>query len=60
MEHVQALNEIKARLMGRTLTYDEARLLARPHLDAMNAIARRIAAKHGVRPTLVNFSSFMR
>jgi hypothetical protein len=60
MEHKHALDDIKQLLLFGSISYDEAKRRAAPHIAAMNTKAAEIAKRHGVRPRLVNFASFMR
>lgn len=60
LEHKQEMDNIKMWLHTGAISYDRAREMAKPHLDAMNEKAKEIAKRLGVRPRLINFSSFMR
>lgn len=42
------------------ITYGRAKEMAKPHLDAMNEKSKEIAKRLGVKPKLINFTSFMR
>lgn len=60
LEHKQEMDNIKMWLHTGAISYDRAREMAKPHLDAMNEKAKEIAKRLGVKPRLMNFSSFMR
>ena len=60
LEHKQEMDNIKMWLHTGAISYDRAREMAKPHLDAMNEKAKKIAKRLGVKPRLINFSSFMR
>jgi hypothetical protein len=54
------LKEIKLLLKTGQISYDEAKLLAKPHLDVLNTKINVIAKKFGKRPSPVGFTKFMR
>ena len=60
LEHKQEMDNIKMWLHTGAISYDRAREMAKPHLEAMNEKAKEIAKRLGVKPRLINFSSFMR
>ena len=60
LEHKQEMDNIKMWLHTGAISYDRAREMAKPHLDAMNEKSREIAKRLGVKPKLINFTSFMR
>ena len=60
LEHKQEMDNIKMWLHTGAISYERAREMAKPHLDAMNEKAKEIAKRLGVKPRLINFSSFMR
>lgn len=60
LEHKQEMDNIKMWLHTGAISYDRARKMAKPHLDAMNEKAKEIAKRLGAKPRLINFSSFMR
>ncbi|MDR1074023.1 MAG: hypothetical protein LBL45_10180 [Treponema sp.] len=59
-KHTEELRNIQMWMMTGAVTYDRAKELAAPHLDALNARAKEIAKKHGAKPRLITFASFMR
>jgi polyhydroxyalkanoate synthesis regulator phasin len=42
------------------ISFDEAKKMAQPHIDAINEKSKEIARKHGVKPRLVRFHNFIR
>ncbi len=56
----EVLEQIKYHLKIGSITYDEAKERAEPHLDMMNAYMRRRAKDFGVTFKPINFTSFMR
>lgn len=60
LEHKQEMDNIKMWLYSGAITYAQAQKMAKPHLDAMNEKSREIAKRLGVKPKLINFTSFMR
>jgi ribosomal protein S11 len=60
MKHTEEMNNIKMWLMTGAITYDKAKEMAAPHLEAMNKKAQEIAKKYGLKPRLITFSAFMR
>lgn len=60
MKHTEEMMTIRMWLHLGAITYDRAKELAKPHLDAMNARSREIAKKCGARYRPMSFSSFMR
>jgi len=54
------LQNIKAWLCQGAITYDKAKEMAKPHIEALNGKAREIAKRRGVRPRRVTFAAFMR
>jgi ribosomal protein S11 len=60
MKHTEEMNNIKMWLMTGAITYDKAKEMAEPHLEAMNRKAREIAKKYGVKPRCITFAGFMR
>ena len=59
-EHKQEMDNIKMWLHTGAITYDRAKEMAKPHLDAMNEKSKEIAKKYGCKPKLITFASFMR
>ena len=57
---VISLKNIKMWLCQGAITYDQAKEMARPHIEDFNKKASAIAKKHGVKPRQINFASFMR
>lgn len=60
MKHTEEMMTIRMWLHLGAITYERAKELAKPHLDAMNARSREIAKKCGARYRPMSFSSFMR
>jgi ribosomal protein S11 len=60
MRHTEEMRNIKMWLMTGAITYDKAKEMSAPHLEAMNQKAREIAKKHGLKPKLITFAGFMR
>ena len=54
------LQNIKAWLCQGAITYDKAKEMAKPHIEALNERAKEIAVKRGIRPRKVTFAAFMR
>jgi len=52
--------DIKKRLRAGALTVHEARAEALPIVEAVNAKAREVAKRHGVRPRLVGVAGVLR
>ena len=57
---VISLNNIKMWLCQGAITYDDAKRMAEPHIEAFNKRAAEIAKKHGAKPRSISFASFMR
>ena len=60
MEHTRELNNIKMWLGQGAITYERAKVMAEPHIAALNAKAKEIAKKRGVRARKITFAAFMR
>jgi Asp-tRNA(Asn)/Glu-tRNA(Gln) amidotransferase B subunit len=60
MRHAEEMKNIKMWLATGAISYDKAKEMAAPHLAAMNEKAREIAKKHGLKPRLIAFATFMR
>ena len=60
MEHTDKLKTIKLWLLTGAVTYDKAKEMAKPHIEALNNKSKEFAKKHGVRPRFVTFAAFMR
>lgn len=60
MNSADKLRAIKARMYSGEITYDEAKVLAKPILDEIDAASKVIAKKYGRRPTKASFAAFMR
>jgi hypothetical protein len=59
-KHTDELRNIQMWMGIGAITYDRAKEMAAPHLDAINVKAREIAKKFGLKPQLITFASFMR
>ena len=57
--HIQELRNIDMWLKMGAITFDRAKEMAKPHIEAINEKSREIAKKHGVRPKLVDFHNFI-
>jgi hypothetical protein len=42
------------------ISYERAKEMAKPHIDALNEKAKEIGKKYGMKPRLITFASFMR
>jgi hypothetical protein len=60
MEHTNELRTIKMWMLTGAISYERAKEMAKPHLDALNEKARLIGKKYGIKPKLITFASFMR
>jgi hypothetical protein len=60
MEHTNELRNIEMWMKQGAITYDKAKEMAKPHIDALNTKARGIAKKYGIKPRIITFASFMR
>ena len=60
MEHTNELKNIRSWLCAGAITYDKAKQMAKPHIEAFNMKSKEIAKKHGVKPRFITFASFMR
>ena len=60
LEHTQEMRNIKMWLHVGAISYEQARRMAKPHIEAMNDKAKEIAHRLGCKPRLINFASFMR
>lgn len=60
MEERKALYEIKMELLAGLITYDEAKIQAKPFIDTLNEKGKTIAKKHGRRFVETTFSQQMR
>lgn len=60
LEHKQEMDNIKLWLYSGAISYDQAKRMAKPHLDAMNEKSKEIAKRCGVKPKLITFTAFMR
>lgn len=58
--HSGELVKIKMMMESGALSYNEAKIMAEPHLDAINDINRETAKKYGMRPKKITFSQVMR
>jgi len=58
--HIQELVNIDMWVKIGAVNYDQAKKMAKPHIDAINEKSREIAKKHGVKPRLVGFHNFVR
>lgn len=54
------IDVIKAMLMNKEITYDQAKKMAMPIIDMMNKKSEEVAKKHKMRPKYFNFSGLMR
>jgi hypothetical protein len=60
MEHTNELRNIEMWMKQGAITYDKAKELAKPHIDALNEKAREIAKKYRIKPRIITFAGFMR
>ena len=60
MNIINELNFIKSKLLSGFITYDEAKKESMPFIKEFNDLSKEKALKYGVKPRLLNFSSFMR
>ena len=58
--HIQELRNIDYWLKIGAISFDRAKEMAQPHIDAINKASWRIARKHGVKPRYVSFHNFIR
>ena len=56
----EAMEAIKANLAQGRISYAEAKSQAEPIIASINAKAKQIAKKYGMRPRLVSFNEIMR
>jgi hypothetical protein len=59
-ENTNELYNIKMWLGSGAISYETAKEMAQPHLDALNKKAKEIAKKYGIKPRLITFTGFMR
>jgi hypothetical protein len=59
MEHVQELRNIDLWVKTGAIDYDRAKVMAKPHIDAVNTKAAEIAKKHGLKARKVYFHDFV-
>lgn len=60
MEHNQEMQNIKMWLHCGAITYEQAKKMAQPHLEAMNEKAKEIARRLGCKPKKFSFAAIMR
>jgi hypothetical protein len=60
IKHTEEMKNIKMWLMAGAITYDKAKEMAAPHLEAMNQKAQEIAKRYRVTPRMITFAAFMR
>jgi len=56
---IDALAEIRMRLIYGDIDLDKAKILANPHIDAINEKSREIAKRLNVKPRLVGYKNFI-
>lgn len=59
-QNQETIKQLRADMAAGRLTYDQAKALAQPVIDAANEQAKLIAKKHGRRPQKVTFSYLLR
>jgi hypothetical protein len=57
---VISLKNIKMWLLMGAITYDRAKEMAAPQIEAFNTKAAAIAKRHGVKARKITFAEFMR
>jgi polyhydroxyalkanoate synthesis regulator phasin len=60
LTHIQELKNIDLWVKTGAISFDKAKQMAQPHIDAINKKSKEIAHKHGVKPRLVGFHNFIR
>ena len=60
LTHIQELRTIDLWVKLGAVSYEKAKELAKPRIDAINEKSKEIAEKHGVKPRLVGFHNFVR
>jgi hypothetical protein len=60
MKHTEALRNIQMWMGMGAITYDKAKEMAAPYIEAINEKAKEIGKKYGLKPRLITFASFMR
>lgn len=60
MRVIEELSNIKTALLGGFITYDEAKLQAKPFIKIFNDISKEKAKKYGVKAKFISFTGFMR
>ena len=60
LNDLNRLNEIKILLKTGQISYEEAKMKAKPFISAMNEKIVRISKKFGKKPYLISFGGFMR
>lgn len=60
MEHTNELRNIELWMKTGAISYERAKEMAKPHIDALNEKAKEIGKKYGMKPRLITFASFMR
>jgi ribosomal protein S11 len=60
MKHTEKMQNIKMWMRTGAITYDKAKEMSAPHLEAMNQKAQEIAKKYGIKPRVITFAAFMR
>jgi polyhydroxyalkanoate synthesis regulator phasin len=58
--HIQELINIDLWLKMGAIDYDQAKEMAKPHINAINEKSKEIAKKHGIKPRLMGFHNFVR
>ncbi len=60
MRPIEELSNIKTALLAGIITYDAAKIQAKPFIKVFNDISKEKALKYGLRPKLISFAGFMR
>ena len=59
-KHKQELLNIDLWVKMGAISFDQAKNMAQPHIDAINEKSKEIAKKHGLKPRFVGFHNFVR
>lgn len=60
IDNRQAIANIRRRMLGGVISYEQARAEAQPIIDGINAQAKIIAKRHGKKPQVLYFAAIMR
>lgn len=56
----QEAQEVKIKFYNGLISYDEAKKLVKPYIDAVNSKSRELAKKYNQKPRLVSVTGYLR